>query len=239
MAILISIPSYGTGAEAALSCGLGFDRLSGSNERTVESVLAFTSIEASPGDFTVAAARYDDTRIGRGYVGFLNVGVAVRSNIRLRAIASRSHGDGEYAAWRLRAGPEVRLNSGVTIAAYHMHLGDTSPASVNALGAEVTKPLKPTLLGQIGGSWVRQQGAPAAVQGLVAMSWRISRHVQLQSEMNVGRSVVTTTTSSPSGSGPMDLPVVHQLGSTPSTTDQSTEKRFEVVGLLGVRLLIP
>jgi len=236
MAALVSSP---VAAQAALSGGVGFDRLAGPNEHTYESALAFTSIEAARGDLTVAAAGFDDTRVGRGYGGFINVGFAPRSDIRLRAIASRSRGDRGYAAWRLRAGPELRLNSGIILAAYHLHLGDTSPASVNALGVEVAKPLKPTLLGQIGGSLVRQKGASPAAQSTLALSWRVSRFVQLQGEMNVGRSVVTTTASSPSGSGPMDLPIVRQLGSTQSTTDRTTEKKLEAVGLLGVRLLIP
>ena len=234
-AFLASWLGAGT-ADASFSGGLGCDRLAGSGANASTSLLAFASMEATQGDLTVAAIRYDDLRVGMGYGGSVNAGVRVHSTAGFRVVASRSRGDFGYAAWKLRLGPEVRLQSGVVISAYHMHVGDNVSVNANALGIELGKPLMPALWGQIGGSLVGRTGEPRRPQTTGALNWRLARHVQLLGEIDVGRTAVTTTSGSSGGSGP--LPILTGFGSSGSTTRTITEDELEVVGLLGIRIVL-
>lgn len=234
-AFLASWLGAGT-ADASLSGGLGCDRLAGSGANASTSLLAFASAEATHGDLTVAAIRYDDIRVGMGYGGSVNAGVRVNSTAGLRVVASRSRGDAGYAAWKLRLGPEVRLQSGVTISAYHLHVGDNVSVNANALGIELGKPLLPPLWAQVGGSLVARAGEPRRLQTTGALTWRVARLVLLLGEIDVGRTVVTTTSGSSGGSGP--LPILTGFGSSGSTTRTITEDKLEAVGLLGIRILL-
>src|SRR3989442_4863802 len=80
-------------------------------QQSYRGALLFASAEAAPGDLTIAAIRYNDSRVGPGVGAFANAGLGLASQLKLRAIVLRSVGETDYHAWRWRAGPEFRLPS--------------------------------------------------------------------------------------------------------------------------------
>jgi len=240
LAVVLEFASSPAGA-ATLSGGAGADYQAGPEKQSYRGALLFASVEAAPGDLTIAAIRYNDSRVGPGVGAFANAGLSLASQLKLRAIVLRSVGDTDYHAWRWRAGPEFRLASEVTLGAYYLHLEDDAGSRFGSAGFEVTVPVLPNVVGQIGSSYGKSNGGATAAQAAIAGTWRAAAHVQFLSEIDVGRNVITTSTTSPSGGGILGgLPIGNGIGQGGSRKrEPRSDSSLTAAGQIGIRFLIP
>jgi len=178
-----------------------------------------------PGDLTIAAIRFNDSRVGPGVGAFANAGLGLASQPKLRAIVLRSVGDTDYHAWRWRAGPEVRLASELTLGAYYLRIEEDG-SSFGSAGFEVTVPVRPNMAGQVGSSYGKWNGGANRGSGRRSQA-RGARaaHVQLLSEIDVGATSSRRSTTSHSGGGPLGgLPIVNGVGKGGSRRNGAAER---------------
>src|SRR5580765_6579466 len=133
----------GSGGE--ISGGAGIDYQTGPGSRSYRGTLLFASANAPPGDLTIGGIRFDDSHLGPGIGGFANSGVRLGSALGLRAMGAVTRSDDGFDAWRLRAGPELRLVSNVTLGAFYLRHRDESAMNLSATGFEVSFPVSRTL----------------------------------------------------------------------------------------------
>ena len=227
-------------AAGTMTGGAGVDYQTGPEAQSYRSALLFGSADLASGDFTVAAVRFGDSSVGAGVSGFGNAGLRITSAARLRLIGLRTIGDGAYRAWRLRAGPELNLTSEVTLGAYYLRARDNTPGDFDAGGVELSVPIARGVSGQVGSSYGKWSGGATTAQGMIAGTWHAGSRVQLLCEADVGRNVMTTSTSSPSSGGILGgLPITGGLGNGGSGTESRTENRVTATSLFGVRFLFP
>ena len=240
LAGLLEFASGPAGA-ATFSGGAGADYQTGPEKQSYRGALLFASAEGAPGDLTIAAIRFNDSRVGPGVGAFANAGFGLASQLKLRAIVLRSVGDTDYHAWRWRAGPELRLASELTLGAYYLRIEEVGGSSFGSAGFEVTVPVLPNMAGQVGSSYGKWNGGAAAAQVAIAGTWRAAAHVQLLSEIDVGRNVITTSTTSHSGGGPLGgLPIVNGVGKGGSRkTEPRSDSSLTAAGQIGIRFLVP
>ena len=225
---------------STLSGGAGIDYQTGPNAQSYRGALLFATAQTAPGDLTVVGIRYEDSRLGPGVGALANAGVSLASPIRLRVIALRAMGDRGFDSWRLRAGPELLLRSDATLGAYYLRLHDDSPETFDAAGLEASFPLSPRLSAQAGSSHGRWSSGETTTQGTLAGTFRAGSRVLLLGEVDVGRNVMTTSTTSSSAGGIWSgLPLPGQAGSGGSTTQSQTDRSIASTIQLGVRFLIP
>ena len=235
--IVLAAPAAGAGT---LSGGAGIDYQTGPEAQSYRSGLLFGSADLAPGDFTVAAIRFGDSRVGPGTSGFANAAVRVTSATRLRVIGLRTMGDGAYRAWRLRAGPELYVTPEVSLGAYYLRARDNSPGDLDAAGVELSVPVFRSISGQVGSSYGKWDGGETTAQATLAGTWRAGARAQFLCEIDLGRNVTTTSAAAPSGGGILGgLPIANGLGNGGSATQSGPDRRFMVTSQLGVRFLIP
>ena len=243
LAIALVLPPARSGATpAALSGGAGADYQTGPRSQSYRGALLFASAEATPGDLTVAAIRYDDGRLGAGTGAFANAGLVLSPALRLRVIGLRAFGDSGFDSWRLRAGPELKLHSEWTLGAYYLHLHDDSPESFNAGGLELTVPLSTEFSAQAGTSFGRWTSGETTAQGTLAGTFRAGTRLLFIGEVDVGRNVTTASSPSPSGGGGGIvggiLPGLGGRGGG-SRSQTHTDRSITSTAQVGVRFLIP
>lgn len=227
-------------AAGTMSGGAGVDYQTGPEAQSYRSALLFGSAELAEGDFTVAAVRFGDSTIGPGISGFANAGLRVTPATRLRVIGLRTIGDAAYRAWRLRAGPELNLTSEATVGAYYLRVRDNSPSDFDAGGVELSVPIARGVSGQVGSSYGKWEGGATTAQGMLAGTWRAASRLQLLCEVDVGRNVITTSSTAPSSGGILGgLPITNGLGNGGSGRKSRTENRVSATSQLGVRFLFP
>lgn len=237
-AVLLTCGRLGSACASPLSAGAGVDRQAGPGHQTYTAGLLFGTVSVPLADATLALIRYDDSVTGYGNALFANAGVGVPGLARIRAIGARSFGDGGYRAWKLRAGPEWSLGL-VTAGVYGLHQEDNVSARLNAVGVEVGTSVVPGLALQAGGMAGKREGDANASQASGSFVWGALSHVQILGELDVGRGVASSTTST-SGGGPLHrLSLAGGLGAGSPGERTVTDTRVETVGLLGVRFLIP
>jgi len=220
--------------------GAGVDYQTGPEAQSYRSALLFGSADLASGDFTVAAVRFDDSSVGPGISAFANAGLRITSASRLRVIGLRTIGDGAYRAWRVRAGPELNLTSEVTLGAYYLRAQDNSAGDFDAGGVELSVPIARGVSGQVGSSYGKWDGGATSAQGMMAGTWHAGSRVQFLCEVDVGRNVMTTSSSAPSGGGILGgLPITGGLGNGGSVTESRTENRVTATSQFGVRFLFP
>ena len=217
-------------AGGPLSGGVGVDYQAGADAQSYRGALLFGSVEGSSGDLTLAAIRYDDSRTGTGTAAFGNAGVKVAPTVRLRAIGLHAFGEGSYHASRLRAGPEVDLASNATLGAYYLHTQDSSPASLDAGGAEVIVPLSPKLSYQVGAIVGRWSTGASTAQGILGGTLRAASRLSLLGEVDIGRNATTSSGGGMLGGLPRPGPLG---GGSTSQTDITTTAQ------IGLRFLFP
>lgn len=233
--ILLALPSHGSALP--IGAGAGVDRQSGPNGRGYTAGLLFGTASVGLTDLTLAAIRYDDSQTGYGNAVFANAGLLVPGFAKLRVIGSRSIGDTGYRAWKLRAGPEWSIHV-LTLDAYGLHQEDNASAKLDALGVEVGTSIVPSITTQVGGLVGRREGGANSSQASCGVVWSAMSHVQLIGELDVGRDVISST-SSTSGGGSLLHSPVNGLGAGGPQAKTDTQASMETVGLLGVRFTIP
>jgi hypothetical protein len=223
-----------------LSGGAGIDYQAGPESQSYRGALLFASADMTPGDLTVAAIRYQDSRLGPGTGGFASAGVGIASGLAIRAVGLRTFGDRGFDAWRLRGGPELRVASDATLGAYYLRLHDSSPENFGAAGIELSVPVSPSLSGQVGSSYGRWSGGATTAQATLAGTWRAGRALQFLCEVDLGKNVITTSTTAPSSGGLWSgLPVANNLGGGNPGAGTTTDSRVASVAQFGVRFLFP
>jgi hypothetical protein len=232
----LAVPSHGSALP--IGGGAGVDRQSGPGGQDYTAGLLFGTASVGIADLTLAAIRYDDSQTGYGNALFANAGHLVPGFAKVRAIGSRSFGDSGYRAWKLRAGPEWSVHL-LTLGAYGLHQEDNAGATLNAVGAEIGTSIVPTLSTQVGGMVGRRDGSANSSQASCGVVWSAFSHVQVIGELDMGRGV-TSSSSSTSGGGPLQHLSATALGTGGGTGDKTTtQSSIETVGLLGVRFTIP
>ena len=227
-------------AAGTMTGGAGVDYQTGPEAQSYRSALLFGSADLASGDFTVAAVRFGDSSVGPGISGFANAGPRITFASRLRVIGLRTIGDRAYRAWRVRAGPELNLTSEVTLGAYYLRAQDNSAGNFDAGGVELSVPIARGVSGQVGSSYGKWDGGATTAQGMMAGTWHAGSRVQFLCEVDVGRNVMTTSSSAPSGGGILGgLPITGGLGNGGSVTESRTENRVTATSQLGVRFLFP
>ena len=236
--LALALPSHRSALALPVSGGVGVDRQAGPDGQDYTAGLLFGTANLAVADLTLAAIRYDDSRTGYGNALFANAGLLVPGFAKIRAIGTRSFGDSGYRAWKLRAGPEWSLHL-LTLGVYGLHQEDNASSTLNAAGAEVGTSIVPSLAAQVGGLVGKREGGASASQATCSVSWSAMPPVQLVGELDVGRSVVSSTTSASGGGLLRQLPP-GGLGAGGGPGERtSTESSMETVGLLGVRFSIP
>jgi len=229
-----------------LSGGAGADYQTGPHSQSYRGALLFVSADTSPGELTLAAIRYGDSRLGAGIAAFANAGLNLAPSLHLRVIGLRAFGDGGFDSWRLRAGPELKLGDQATVGAYYLHQHDDAPESFDAGGAEATVPVSSKFSAQAGSSYGRWTSGEITFQGMLGGTLRAGSRLLILGEVDVGRNVTTASSASPSGGGGGifggGLPLPGQLGGGgggSGSQKTSSESAIASTAQLGVRFLIP
>jgi len=223
-----------------VSGGAGIDYQSGPRSESYRGALLFATANAGPGDLTIAAIRYEDSQLGPGVGGFASVGASPHSRLGLRGIGVLTQSDTGFDSWRLRAGPELRLDSDVTLGAFYLRHHDDSPLNLNAGGLEVGVPLSSEFSAQAGFSYGRWNTGETTAQGTLAGRFRAGARLLLLCEVDVGRNVTTTSSPSSSGGGVLGgLPLAGALEPSTTTAQSETDRSITSAAQLGVRFLIP
>jgi len=228
----------------SLSGGAGADYQTGPHSQSYRGALLFASADTNPGDFTLAAIRYGDSRLGPGIAAFANAGLSLAPSLHLRIIGLRAFGDGGFDSWRLRAGPELKLRSEATLGGYYLHLHDDAPESFDAGGAELTVPVSTAFSAQAGSSYGQWTSGETTFQGMLGGTFRVGTRLLILGEVDVGRNVTTASSPSPSGGaggifgGGLPLPG-HLGGGGGGSGKTSSSSDVASTAQLGVRFLIP
>jgi hypothetical protein len=225
---------------ASLSGGAGVDYSAGPDTQSYRGALLYGAASSSMGDLTLAGIRYDQSVTGEGFGAFASAGLKLGPTLKFRGTGVRLIGDEDLRAWRLRAGPEWSLSPKVTLGAAYLHYIDGGSTSFQGGSVEATVPLRTSLSGQVGSSYGTWEGGATTAQGILGASWQAAPRIQLLCEVDVGRNVITTSSTSSGGQvggGVLgNLPIVGQGGgSTQSTTEHSTS----ATGQIGMRFSIP
>jgi len=238
---LTAVPSSAwASAGVELSWGSGIDYQAGPGSQSYRGALLFASAGAAPGDLTIAAVRYGDSRLGPGTGGLANAGVTLDSALGLRAVGALTRSDQGFGSWRLRAGPEVRLDAGPTFGAYYLRLHDDSPTNLDAAGVELSVPFSQEFSALAGSSFGRWSSGETTAQGTLAGTFRAGDRFLLLCEVDVGRNVTTTSSPSSSGSGILGgLPLAGDLGAGEPGAQAPTDHTITSTAQFGVRFLIP
>ncbi len=237
LAILVCLVARPVNAGTA-SAGAGFDYQTGPRAQSYRSALLFASAARDAADLTLAAIRYGDSSVGPGIGAFANAGVAVTSQLRVRAIGLHAIGDDAYRAWRWRLGPEFHLGSDVTLGAYYLRLTNNSGESFGSGGVEVGGPIGHGVTGQIGSSYGRWNSDATTAQGSLSGTWSPRSRLLFLGELDVGQNLTTTTTAGPSGGGTLGgLPGGMGRGHAGQGETQSSSN-ITAAGQIGIRFLI-
>jgi hypothetical protein len=228
---------------ATLSGGAGVDYSAGPNSQSYRGALLFGAASANMGDLTLAGIRYDQSVTGEGYGAFASAGLKVGSTLKFRGTGVRLIGDEDLRAWRLRAGPEWSLSPRVTLGGAYLHYIDGGSTSFRGGSVEATVPLSTGLSGQVGSSYGTWEGGATTAQGILGASWQAAPRIQLLCEVDVGRNVITTSSTSSGGQvgGGMlgNLPILGQGQGTGGSTQSTTEHSTSATGQIGMRFSIP
>lgn len=220
---------------APLSGGAGIDYSSGPNGQTTKGALGFLTLGVGRGDATTAGARYENSQVGNGVSGTLNVGAPVAKTMFVRAIGTRFLGDETYRAWRLKAGPQFVLPRGQTLSLYYVHFEDQAAGTSNSVAGELKIPMGENLSAQAGATYGALPNGLTNFQGSIGLNWVVAKHLLLMSELGAGENVTTISTSM-GGVG------VDHRGSgmrTRQSGGSSTQSQFAATGYFGFRVLIP
>jgi len=228
---------------ATLSGGAGVDYSAGPNSQSYRGALLFGAASGARADLTLAGIRYDQSVTGEGYGAFASAGLKLYSTLKVRGTGVRLIGDEDLRAWRLRAGPEWSLSPSVTLGAAYLHYIDGGSTSFRGGSVEATVPLRTGLSGQVGSSYGTWEGGATTAEGILGASWQAAPRIQLLCEVDVGRNVITTSSTTSAGglgSGGMlgNLPIVGQ-GSGGGSTQSTTEHSTSATGQIGMRFSIP
>jgi len=142
-------------------------------------------------------------------------------------------------------GPEAQsyrsaLLFGSADLAYYLRAEDNSAGNFDAGGVELSVPIARGVSGQVGSSYGKWDGGATTAQGMMAGTWHAGSRVQFLCEVDVGRNVMTTSSSAPSGGGILGgLPITGGLGNGGSVTESRTENRVTATSQFGVRFLFP
>ena len=231
---LVGFPSASVIA-APLSGGAGIDYSSAPNGQTTKDALGFLTLALGRCDGTAVGARYEDTLVGNGLSGTLNLGLPVAKMVFVRAMGSRFLGDETYRAWRLKAGPQVVLPTGQTVSLSYVRFEDNAAWISNSVVGELTIPRGESLSVKAGATYGSLPDGLTNFQGSVGLNWVAAKHLLLMSELGAGENVTTISTSTGGvgiGRGGSGVRGRRSGGS-------STQNQFAATASFGLRVLVP
>jgi hypothetical protein len=218
-----------------LSGGAGIDYSSSPNGQTTKDALGFLTLVLGRFDGTAIGARYEDTLVGNGLSGALNLGLPVAKTMFVRAIGTRFLGDETYRAWRLKAGPQVVLPMGQTVGLSYVRFEDNAGGISNSVVGELKIPRGERLSAQAGVTYGSLPGAMTNLQGTLGLNWIVAKHLLFLSELGAGENVTTISTSTGGvgiGRG--------GSGKRPQRSGGSgTQNQFAATAYFGLRVLVP
>jgi hypothetical protein len=218
-----------------LSGGAGVDYSSAPNGQTTKDALGFLTLVLGRFDGTAVGARYEDTLVGNGLSGALNLGLPVAKTMFVRAIGTRFLGDETYRAWRLKAGPQVVLPMGQTVGLSYVRFEDNAGGISNSVVGELKIPRGERLSAQAGVTYGSLPGAMTNLQGTLGLNWIVAKHLLFMSELGAGENVTTISTSTGGvgiGRG--------GSGKRPQRSGGSgTQNQFAATAYFGLRVLVP
>ena len=235
MAVTLATPARA----GTLTGGAGFDYQTGPSTQSYRSALLFGYAEGAAWDLTLAGIRYGDSRLGPGLGLFANGSLPLAPHVRARAIGLRAVGDDSYRAWRWRLGPELRLPADRVLGAYYLRLTNNLGDRFGSVGVELTSPIAPNVTGQIGSSYGTWSGDATSTQASLSGTWHPLGRLILLAEFDVGRNLVTTSTSGAGGGGGLGgLPILGDVGKGRGQAQSETSSDVTGAGQIGIRFLL-
>jgi len=220
---------------APLSGGAGIDYSGAPNGQTTKDALGFLTLALGRCEGTAVGARYEDTLVGNGLSGTLNLGLPVAKTVLVRAIGTRFLGDEAYRAWRLKAGPQVVLSTGQTVGVSYVRFEDNAAGISNSVVGELKIPMGESLSAQAGATYGSLPGGLTNFQGTLGLNWIVAKHLLFMSELGAGENVATTSTST----GGVGIGRRVSGLRVPRPGGSSTQNQFAATTYLGLRVLVP
>ena len=224
-------------SSAAWTPGAGYDYQGGPNGLTWNAPLVFGTLAGHGGDGTLAAYRYHSSDTGWGWSALANIGVTLGSSTGARVIGTHAIGDQDYRAWRLQAGPTIRLGEGRSVFAYAAHFEDNQTAHLNQIGAEAAIPLSPVVSGLAGGALGKWQDDIGSAQGILGLTWSGSSRLQLFGQMMFGKNIASASTLTSQGGASAPL-ASRGHGRTAGGSSETSSAGAEAAGFLGIRVFV-
>jgi len=184
-----------------LAAGAGYDYQNGPADETWSAPLAFVTAAVDRGDATLSLSRYHSSEVGWGWNGGGNVGISLGSHAGARAIGIRSIGDGDYRAWRLQAGPTLKLDESRSLFFYGAHFEDNGSARLNQIGAETSFPVVAQLSGVVGAALGEWQASQSSAQGSAGVVWSRWKELQLIGQATFGKNIAGLSSGGSGGAG--------------------------------------
>jgi len=235
---VVALFGAAAGAHAApVAVGGGFDYYADSHDQVTRAALAIGALSMGGTDAFVVATRFDNNVVGAGAGVTGGIGLPVAPLLQFRLTGSRFIGDGDYRAWRLKAGPQLRAPA-ARVGVYYTHEDAGTAPGADGVVAEGDVPLPHGVGVRATAGYAHAAGGGAGALGSIGTSWSALRRVTLSAEFGLSRSGAIGSTTVPGAHRPTDgLPIIGGHAA-PATTSTTTNDRTASV-LLGARVSFP
>lgn len=241
LATVASLVAVAQGAPVAV--GGGCDYYSDSNDQVTRSALVQASAGLGIGSVFAAGLRFDNNVAGAGYGWTGGFGLPVAPFTQLRASGSRFVGDGNYRAWRIKAGAMLALPIGPTAGLYYTHEDNSAAPRTNGVLAEGDLRLLHGLGLRATAGYARNSDGVGSALGTVGASGPVLHRVEWSAEVGLTQNrLIEPGQSIPGPHRATDgLPIIGGGGgkSAGGTTASSSTTGSVASVLLGARITFP
>jgi len=190
--MIVLLAGAGPAHAASPSAAVSLDQYEGPADQRTRSALALGDLSFARGDVLAGAMRFDDTSVGAGFGLVAGGGVPLGGPLSVRVLGSRFFGDGDYRAWRLKAGPQWGLPAGGSLGVFWVRDHNNVGSDTKSGSAECSIPLVRGWTGKLSGAYGRvgdRDGYAAAV----GASWALIPRLELGGELGAARNPPATT----------------------------------------------
>ena len=233
LVVLAALAASARSEGTPLSASVGTDYYTDSNDQRTVAALATVALGIGRGEGVVSTMRYDNDVVGAG-VGITAGGaIPLGKAATLRGLATRLIGDGDYRAFKVKAGPTFQPAVDRSVALYYTHDESTVGPRADGVLAEAAFPLAPSLVGRATAGYAFTSDGSQGGQAGAGVGWSPIPHLELSGQVEIAPSIIATSGQIP-GSGRGVLTLLN--GGAGHGPDPQTNESLTVTALLGVRV---
>lgn len=215
------------------SAAVGYSYYQAAENHVTQALIAEATVSLPEAEVTMAALRYDDDTTGEG-VGLLGgLGLRMAPRAMFRLLGGAVAGDGDYRAWRIKAGPQLASSRAALQVSYQRYQ-DNRDFHSNAVVLESGTVLSSRLTVRMSASHAATSLGLSSSQASAGMAWMAVPHLELSADLGVARNGALV--ASGGGPGPLlPLPLLAEPGNGSVSASETLSPTVQ----LGVRLLFP